>query len=388
MLADAVQLGQRDGRVGADDPEELDRAQSRHGGRSPSRGRAGASAGASSGSTFQRPRPAPRRGRGFCQLRKNGNSPSQPVSRVFWAVGWPFICMTPQPGLPIMPADEVEVVHLAGRRRRLVRLVDPLEHACETSVCAVPISSAAARSCRAGDAGDLLDPLRRVLRDRLARGARSPTVCLSMNVAVDVPACDEQVEQAVHAAATFVPTRGREVDVGLRAPSAVRRGSMTISFGGFGPARRSRTRIHEHRLGLGDVVADEEQAVGDVEVGVASTAGRRSRTSPAGPATAVAVQSRVLPSTWLVPRPAWAMTREGVILLEEQLAGVVERRRRSAVYFSRSSRGSGGRPGPSPRPSVASRKLAAVADERARSAGRGCGWPASRAAPWARAGRG
>jgi len=44
---------------------------------------------------------------GFCQLRKNGNSPSHPVSRVFWAVGWPFICMTPHPGRPIRPSTRL-----------------------------------------------------------------------------------------------------------------------------------------------------------------------------------------------------------------------------------------------------------------------------------------
>ena len=54
------------------------------------------------GSTFQtRARSA--MCRGFCQLRKPGKSPSQPVSRVFWAVGWPLDWITPQPGRPIIP---------------------------------------------------------------------------------------------------------------------------------------------------------------------------------------------------------------------------------------------------------------------------------------------
>ena len=39
----------------------------------------------------------------FSQLRNPGRSPSAPASRLFWAVGWPFICNTPAPGRPIMP---------------------------------------------------------------------------------------------------------------------------------------------------------------------------------------------------------------------------------------------------------------------------------------------
>ena len=39
----------------------------------------------------------------FDQLRNAGRSPSAPASRVFCAVGWPFICRIPQPGLPSMP---------------------------------------------------------------------------------------------------------------------------------------------------------------------------------------------------------------------------------------------------------------------------------------------
>ena len=39
---------------------------------------------------------------------------------------------------------------------------------------------------------------------------------------------------------------------------------------------------------------------------------------------AVAVHSRVLPSTWAVPMPGLGDDGERVVLLEEQLAGVVE----------------------------------------------------------------
>jgi hypothetical protein len=41
-------------------------------------------------------------------------SPSAPVSRVFCAVGWPFICRIPQPGRPNHSSHQIYVVHLNG----------------------------------------------------------------------------------------------------------------------------------------------------------------------------------------------------------------------------------------------------------------------------------
>ena len=144
-----------------------------------------------------------------------------------------------------------------------------------------------------------------------------------MNARSIVARLDEQVEQAVE-----------HGDVGARAAGArwtsrlgavgVARGSTTTSFGGFGPARRSRTRTQSTVCGRGHVVADQEQAVGHVEVGVRAGLAVARRTSRISAGAAVAVQSRVLPSMCGVPMPALAMTRERVILLEEELAGVVE----------------------------------------------------------------
>ena len=62
----------------------------------------GAQCGMTSGSTFHS-RASSSTWSGFSQLRKPGRSPSAPHSRVFCAVGWPFICRTPQPGRPIIP---------------------------------------------------------------------------------------------------------------------------------------------------------------------------------------------------------------------------------------------------------------------------------------------
>ena len=47
---------------------------------------------------------------GLSQLRNPGRSPSAPHSRLFCAVGWPFICRTPQPGRPIMPRSRCRLL--------------------------------------------------------------------------------------------------------------------------------------------------------------------------------------------------------------------------------------------------------------------------------------
>ena len=100
-LADPRQVGHRDGRVGRDDPEEADRAglgvsEDLHGvgRRGPVRDRVGLD--------VPEPGELPMCSR-LSQFRKPGISPSQPHSRLFSAVGWPFIWRTPQPGLPIIP---------------------------------------------------------------------------------------------------------------------------------------------------------------------------------------------------------------------------------------------------------------------------------------------
>ena len=47
---------------------------------------------------------------GFSQFRKPGRSPSAPHSRLFCAVGWPFICRIPQPGRPSMPRSRCRLL--------------------------------------------------------------------------------------------------------------------------------------------------------------------------------------------------------------------------------------------------------------------------------------
>ena len=58
--------------------------------------------------------------RGLSQLRKPGRSPSAPVSRVFCAVGCPFIWKTPAARSADHAAQKIDVVDLDGGGRRLV----------------------------------------------------------------------------------------------------------------------------------------------------------------------------------------------------------------------------------------------------------------------------
>ena len=133
-----AELGQRHRRVGGGDPQEPDRAllgvaEDLHRVRRRRVVRDLASARRS------RARASSATCASLDQLRKPGRSPSAPHSRVFCAVGWPFICRTPQPGLPSMPRTMWMLLTCDGGGRGLMRLVEALQHR----------RTAAARRCRA-----------------------------------------------------------------------------------------------------------------------------------------------------------------------------------------------------------------------------------------------
>ncbi len=135
------------------------------------------SAGSSCGSTFHS-RASSAMWASLAQLRKPGRSPSAPHSRVFCAVGWPFICRIPQPGLPSMPRTQVHVVDLA-RRRRWPGWTGRSPAARSTAAArAVPRISAAARDPRRRDAADLAHPPAGSPRPAPASSSK-PTVCAS-----------------------------------------------------------------------------------------------------------------------------------------------------------------------------------------------------------------
>ena len=107
---------------------------------------------------------------GLSQLRIPGRSPSAPVSRLFCAVGCPFIWNSAGARTPEHPAQQVDVVDLAGRRGRLVRLVEALQHRAQQ-----PFARAEQLGGRADlgrrDVADRRHPLGRV---RLDGGLRAP----------------------------------------------------------------------------------------------------------------------------------------------------------------------------------------------------------------------
>jgi hypothetical protein len=69
----------------------------------------GAQCGIVSGSTFQSAASSSTCA-SFAKLRNAGSAPFAPVSRVFSAVGWPFIWKTAQPGLPIIPRSRLTLL--------------------------------------------------------------------------------------------------------------------------------------------------------------------------------------------------------------------------------------------------------------------------------------
>src|SRR5215216_2529426 len=83
------------------------------------------------------------------QLRNATNSPLTPHSRVFWAVGWPFIWKTVEPGLPISPRIRWRLFTWTAVAVAWSDWYTPWRHV-ETSVGLVPRISAAASSRSSG----------------------------------------------------------------------------------------------------------------------------------------------------------------------------------------------------------------------------------------------
>ena len=119
----------------------------------------------------------------------------QPVSRVFCAVGWPFICRIPAAGLADHPAEQVEVVRRARRGRRLVRLVDALEDEREQALGLAEDLGRAAHVV-GGDAADLGDALRRVRGDGLLERVEADRVRVD-ELAVDAVVLDQLLREPV-----------------------------------------------------------------------------------------------------------------------------------------------------------------------------------------------
>ena len=112
----------------------------------------------------------------------------------------------------------------------------------------------------------------------------------------------------------------------------VARGSTTMRRGGFGPRLRSRMRDHRDSLREGDVVPDVEDGIGQVEVRVRAGVTVGAERLDQGVRGGGGAEARVAVHVWRAD-PAVAHDGEGVVLFEEELAGVVEADGSAGVLF-------------------------------------------------------
>ncbi len=105
---------------------------------------------------------------------------------------------------------------------------------------------------------------------------------------------------------TLVPGRGARC-TSAAAATGVRRGSTQTTAGGFGPARRSRTRLH-NTVWVSAMLWPYSAMTSAWSMSVYEPGWPSQANDSLSEAAAVAVHSRVLPSMWLVPIPPWPMT--------------------------------------------------------------------------------
>jgi hypothetical protein len=222
-------------------------------------------------------------------------------------------------GLADHAAQQVHVVDLAGRRRRLVGLVEALQDRRQQ-----PLAGAeqlrGRPDVRRRHRADLLDPLGRVARDCLGELLEPERVLVDV-VPVD-PLVDQQLpDQAVHQRQVR-PAPHRQVDVGVQRD----RSRPGVDGDHARGIRATPTIQHprpQHGLGGGGVVPPQGQrvAVVDVRVGgglaIGSEARFQRRRSRRGAQARVAVHVRGAD-------PGLPDHGQRVVLLEEQLSGGVE----------------------------------------------------------------
>ena len=262
-------------------------------------------------------------------------------------------------------AQQVEVVDLARR---------PPSPGSTGRSPAAP-STAAARRCRAssaasrispaGDVADRGDPLGRVRLRRLARARRSRW-CARRRSRVDPAVARSSRAGAVHQRQVGAVAQ-RKVNVGLRA-TGVGRGRRTSSARRVGPGG-GRASASTARSGSRRSCGPRARSRRSGRRRCRSRVGRPCRSVAFSAAAAVAVHSRVLPSMCGVPMPALPITRERVVLLEEQLAARVEPEATPPAGLRRAAPASARRCGPSPCPSR-SRRARRPRARAAASAGR------------------
>ena len=229
-------------------------------------------------------------------------------------------------GLPDHPAQEVSVVHLDRRGRRLRRLVHALEAGRDQPLGRADDARRLADVLRV-DAAELGRPLGRVLGHGLAKPLEADRVRLD-ELGVDPAVRDQLVLDRVEEdqiRATADRQVHRRLLRHLRPPGVDDDEPRRV--GSRQPVEHARP---EDGLRLGHVVADEEERVALVDVGdrsrvaVGAETFLERRVGSCRAEAGVAVE---------VGRPDSRPNddREGVVVLEEELAGVVERHRQRPV---------------------------------------------------------
>ena len=271
-----------------------------------------------------------------------------------------------------------------GGRGRLVGLVEALQHGGQQPLGRPEQLRRALRSRAAGTSQISATRVRRVRRRRLARAPRTRWCARSTYASSIQPRCDA-ARAGGRSSAPGWCRRGGEVDVGLagdrgraRVDARARGGSgrgggrASASTARSASRRRCGRRARSRRSGRRRCT---------------SRAGRRSRSSPSAPRPPSPCTAGCCRPGAACRCPALPMTRERVVLLEEQLAGGVEAEPSPAARPVEQLPGTRDDPLHRGVP-VGLDEPPAVADQRPRAAGPARCWPASRRDPWDRAGHG
>ena len=223
------------------------------------------------------------------------------------------------PGLAEHPADDVDVVHLHGRLRRLVGLVKPLQHSGKQ-----PLRAADDPCCLAElhhrDVTDVGHPLQRILAHPLGQLVIAHQVALDV-VGVDPAVGDDLVQDAVHQrhiGSGFGRQMHRRQLRHRRRPRV-----HADHLRRVGPGEAVEDARPQDRLRLGHIVPVQGDDVGMVDVGVGAGLSvaaegllqrrrRGCRTQPGVAVHMVGTETAVRDHS------------EGVVLLQEQLPRGVE----------------------------------------------------------------
>jgi len=240
---------------------------------------------------------------------------------LFCAVGWPFICSTPLPGR--QAAQQVQVVDRYRRRGRLVRLVEALEHRGQDILALAENTGRPAKVLRV-DPTDLLDLLGAVGVNDAAQLVHADRV-RQHPVVLDPAVLEQLARQTVHQGQVGADSRRQVNPAG--APGLLRHGGEPWVHADQPRRRLAAGPVQDAHpqdgLGFGHVVAEQEDCVAVLDVGVRAwlavgaegllEGGRCRRRAQAG----VAVHVR-RPQSCLPDHP------QRVVLLDEHLTRRVE----------------------------------------------------------------